>query len=141
MKASSKASAACLCLLFAFLYMWQYVVDPRTRERLPASVLEHISRIIIGEHCLEGYKIDNRQEAVAYARQIWRGEEPKLTLLDDEAADDRIFKSDLFLGGGRDRELNGAGWLVRHSVSDGWHVSYSVLEPDIGAYLFAEFTD
>jgi hypothetical protein len=140
MKVAWKVTIACLCFAWAFSYIWPFVADPRAQGRPPTKMLGQISRTIFGEHCLETHRIGNLQSAVAYARQIWQVEKLKLTALGDEDIATSIFKSELFRDGGdRDRDLGG-GWQARSGI-DGWHVSYSVSDPAVAAYLSAEFTD
>lgn len=142
MKAVWKAGVACLCFVLAFLYIWQYVAGPRAQGGPPATFLGQVSLAIFGERCLETYKIGNRQGAVAYARKIWQVEKLKLTALGDKDVATSIFKSALFRdGGNQDRDLSGVGWLVGRSGFDGWHVSYTVSNPTVTAFLSAEFTD
>ena len=141
MKTFWKATAACLCFIFVFLYAWPYVANPRVQEGQSAKILGQISRTIFGERCLEAYKISSRRDAVAHARTIWHVEELKLTALGDEDAATGTFKSDAFRDGGdRDRDIGEVGWQAR-SGADGWHVSYSASNPIVTAYLSAEFTD
>lgn len=141
MKAAWKMGIACLCFALAFFYIWPYLADPRAQEGPPTKLLRQISRTIFGERCLEAYRIGNRHSAVAYARKIWQAEELKLTALGDEEVATGLFKSELFLAGDKDRDLSGAGWQAGRSGFDGWHVSYSVSDPAVAAYLSAEFTD
>ena len=111
MKAVWKASVACLCFALASLSIWPYVVNPRAQEGQPAKILGQIARIIFGERCLETYRIINRQDAVAYARNIWQVEKFKFAVLSDDAVK-RIFESELFRDGGdKDRDLSDAGWF------------------------------
>jgi hypothetical protein len=141
MKAVWTTSIVCLCFALAFLFIWPYVTDPRAQGYLAAAVLQ-ISRAVFGEHCLETYKIGNRQAAVAYARKIWRVEELKLTVLGDEDVAASIFKSELFRDGGdKDRDFSSASWQAGRSGSDSWHVSYSASSPAATAYLSAEFSN
>lgn len=142
MKAAWKASVACLCFALAFLYIWPYAVDLRAQGGPPTKILGQISRAIFGERCLETYKIGNRQGAVAYARSVWHVEEFKLAVLGDEDIAASIFKSELFRDNGdTDRGFSGVGWLAGRSGFGGWHVSYSVSNPTVTAFLSAEFTD
>jgi hypothetical protein len=141
MKAFWKVSAACLCFIFVFLNAWQYVVDPRAQEGHPAKIFGQISRTIFGERCLEIYRISNRLDAVAYARNIWQVEKLKLAVLRDDDVAKSIFGPALFrYGGDKDRDLSGVGWLVGRSGFDDWHVNYSVSDPIVTAYLSVEFT-
>jgi hypothetical protein len=141
MKAFWKTSAACLCFIFVFLHAWQYVVDPRTQEGPPAKILGQISRTIFGERCLETDRISNRQDAVAYARDIWQVEKLKLAALGDDDVAKSIFEPALFRDGGdKEADLGGVGRLVERSGFDDWHVNYSVSDPIVTAYLSAEFT-
>jgi len=141
MKAFWKTSAACLCFIFLFLYAWQYVVDPRAQEGPPAKFLGQISRTIFGERCLETYRISNRHDAIAYARNIWQVEKLKVDVLGDDDVTKSIFEPALFRDGGdKERDQGGVGWLVGRLGFDSWNVNYSISDPIVTAYLSAEFT-
>src|SRR5258707_4806410 len=122
MKAAWKACIACLCFILVFLDAWQYLVIPRAQDGQPAKMLGHISRTIFGERCLETYRIQNRQSAVAYARKIWQAEKLKLAARGDDDVAKSVFESALFRDGGdQDRDIGGGGWQER-SGGDGWQL-------------------
>lgn len=134
-----------LALLFAFLYLWQFLIDPRFSESTPPKeILSGLSRAIFGEHCQRKFWIASRSDAIALARVAFRGQSIKGFMAGSEQDFlSFIIDSDLFRhGGDENRTPNTNGWSASYSQQDigRWYVDYLFEDDARSAYLTAEIT-
>jgi hypothetical protein len=62
-----------LLLSMLFLYLWQFLIDPRFADSSDfKGIADALSKAIYGEHCRDIYKITNRADAINYAKAVWK---------------------------------------------------------------------
>jgi hypothetical protein len=133
---------ALACIIF--LFSWQYLIDPRFADSsIPKQLVGDLSRAVFGERCRGIYRINNRSDAIDYAKKVWKIEAMSWIATGDSKSFETVMNSESFRKAGvSDRVLDGTGWVASKGEGDSWDINYYFSDsPVISAYFTIEFSN